>query len=246
MITKAQVKEIRVLATAKGREEHGAFLAEGDKLAREWLSAPGDIRYLVAVPEWIERNGELLARHPEAIVIPVSGDELARCSSLQNPNDALAVVPIPALPPALPRAEWCLALDRVQDPGNLGAIIRIADWFGIGHVVCSPGCADYFNPKVIAAAMGGHLRVQLHVTDLPPFLSSCGMPVLAATLSGRPLNDMERLQAAVLIIGNESKGISADVLRCAGMELTIPRRGGAESLNAAVSAGIIVASLLPD
>src|SRR5690606_7815385 len=111
--------------------------------------------------------------------------------------------------------------------------------------VCSPGCADYYNPKVVGAAMGGHLRVHLHVSPLPAFLASCGIPVLAATLGGKPLGSVQPLPAAVLVIGNESKGISSEVLRHATMEVTMPRRGGAESLNAAVSAGRLLAGLLP-
>jgi TrmH family RNA methyltransferase len=246
MISKAQVKEIRALATAKGRSEQGAFMAEGDKLAREWLSAGGAIRYVVALPSWLEEYGALVARHPEAKVMAVSEEELARVSSLQSPNGALVVAPLPGSPAELPGDEWCIALDNVQDPGNLGAIIRIADWFGIGHVVCSPGCADYHNPKVIGAAMGGHLRVQLHVAPLPLLFARCAMPILAATLHGMSASAVPKPAAAVLLIGNESKGIGAGALKYATQEVTIPRRGGAESLNAAVATGILLATLLPD
>jgi TrmH family RNA methyltransferase len=246
MITKAQVKEIRALATAKGRTEQNAFMAGGDKLAREWLSAEGAIRYVVALQGWLDRHHAMIARHPEAEVIAVSDEELGRASSMQSPNGALIVAPIPPPPSRLPHNEWCIVLDTIQDPGNLGAIIRIADWFAIGHVVCSPGCADYYNPKVVGAAMGGHLRVRLHVAALPAFLASCGMPVLAATLRGTPAGALPKTRSAALVIGNESKGISPEVLKHATQEVTIMRRGGAESLNAAVSAGILVASLLPD
>ncbi len=243
MITKAQVRDIRALATAKGRAESGRFLVEGDKLAREWLAADAKIEYIVGVGGWLADHRQLIGRHSEAVVIEVSEAELARISTQQSPNSTLLVAHIPTTPKYLPADEWCIVLDTVQDPGNLGSIIRIADWFGVGHVVCSPGCADFYNPKVVAAAMGGHLRVQLHVTALPPFLSACSMPVLAATLGGDPMNQIQKPERAALIIGNESKGISAEVLRCATREVTIPKLGGAESLNAAVSAGILLAVL---
>lgn len=193
----------------------------------------------------MQTNEALLRRHPEAEVITVTEDELAVVSSLKTPNQVLLVAEMPAQTGALPTDEWCLALDTIQDPGNLGTIIRIADWFGIGHVVCSPDCADAFNPKVIQAAMGGHLRVQVHKTDLLSFIAGVQAPVIAASLSGGNVYGMEPLPAAVLLIGNESRGLSQDLLQLATHRVMIPRRGGAESLNAAVSAGILCALLMP-
>ena len=245
MITKAQVKDIRALATAKGRREQGSFVAEGDKLAREWLNANDRIGYIIGLDSWLRQYEVLTGKHPEAKVIAVSGEDLARISTLQSPNSALIVAPVPGPPAHLPHAEWCLALDTIQDPGNLGAIIRVADWFGVKHVVCSPGCADFYNPKVVGAAMGGHLRVRLHTASLPVFLASCDMPVLAAPLAGKPAHAPPKPACAALVIGNESKGICKEVLQHATQEVTIPGRGGAESLNAAVSSGIILAVLLP-
>ncbi len=246
MITKAQVKEIRALATAKGRREWNAFAAEGDKMAREWLGTDQPLRYVAALPDWILKNQALIERHPEAELLELSEDELHRISVQQSPNGALVVAPMPPTPEGLPANEWCLVLEQIQDPGNLGTIIRIADWFGVKHVVCSPGCADYYNAKVLSAAMGGHLRVQLHTASLPQFLETCRMPVLAATLHGKSTRDADQYGAAALLIGNESKGLSAELLRFATEEVTIRRRGGAESLNAAVSAGILLATLLPE
>jgi TrmH family RNA methyltransferase len=246
MITKAQVKDIRALATSKGRQEQNAYIIDGDKLAREWLTGDSRIHQIVALESWIQHNSQLISKHPEAQIIAVSAEDLDRISTLHTPNGVLLVAPIPVPPDELPHMELCRVLDTLQDPGNLGAIIRIADWFGIGHVVCSPGCVDYYNPKVVSAAMGGHLRVKLHTTSLSLFLRSCGMPVLAATLKGENIQDVTKPGAAALVIGNESKGISSEVLKFATQKVTIPRRGGAESLNAAVSAGILVAMLLPE
>jgi RNA methyltransferase, TrmH family len=245
VITKAQVKDIRALATAKGRLEQGAFLAEGDKLAREWLSADSSISYIIAVSEWLESAHSLIGRHPRAQVVEVSAQDLSRISTQQSPNSVIIVAHIPKSPEILPRSEWCLVLDTIQDPGNLGSIIRIADWFGISHVVASPGCADYYNPKVVGAGMGGHLRVRLHTASLPQFLKEYSMPILAATLGGKSMYEVGRHEKAALVIGNESRGISEDVRKFATMDVTIPKRGRAESLNAAVSAGILLAVLGP-
>ena len=119
----------------------GAFAAEGGKLAREWLAADGPLRYVAALPAWLDDHKALLARHPEAQVLAVTEEELSRISTLQSPNGALVITHLPEPPKALPQNEWCLVLEQIQVPGNLGTIIRIADWFGVQHIVCSPGCA---------------------------------------------------------------------------------------------------------
>lgn len=244
MISKAQVKEIRALATSKGRAEQGAFLVEGDKLCREWLASGEILKQIVALPEWLEQNQSLLMKHSEMKVMEATQDELQKVATQQHPNAAVLVVTHPKTSLLLPKSEWCLALDRIQDPGNLGTIIRIADWFGIAHVVCSPGCVDVFNPKVLAAAMGGHLRVKIHHSELSLFLENCRIPVFAATLHGKSIKDIETQKEAVLIIGNESQGIKPELLHWVSEQVTIPRRGGAESLNAAVAAGILLSLLV--
>ena len=139
--------------------------------------------------------------------------------------------------------KWCLALDDIQDPGNMGTIIRIADWFGWEQIVCSPGCVDIYNPKVVQAAMGGHLRVNIITEDLATYLPKVNKPVFAAALNGENIYDIPKQQEGVLIIGNESKGISDPIMQLANKKVTIPRLGGAESLNAGVSAGILCALL---
>lgn len=245
MLSKAQVKYIRSLALQKYRKEHNAYIAEGDKLCREWLSSSAALQYVVCLEAWAQQNQALIGRHPEAELLVAAPHELEAISQQQTPNQALIVAKLPHVPAVLPREEWCLALDTIQDPGNLGTIIRIADWFGIGHVVCSPDCADAFSPKVVQAAMGGHLRVQLHQADLLSFLDTVRMPVLAAALEGEDVYRVPRQEAAVLLIGNESKGLHPELLQRATGKVTIPRAGGAESLNAAVSAGILCALLLP-
>ncbi len=245
MLSKAQIKYIRSLTHQKFRNEYKVFIAEGSKIATEWLSGEASVKMIIATEAWAVQNIRLISRHPEAELATVSDRELEAISTLQTPNQVLLVVPMPA-PEDIPQLqEWCLALDDISDPGNMGTIIRIADWFGIRHIVCSPGCVDVYNPKVVQSAMGGHLRVSMYESELLPFLSATGLPKIAATLDGGSVYNMKRTEAGVLIIGNESKGISDSVLAVVSEKVMIPRKGGAESLNAGVSAGILCALLLP-
>ncbi len=245
MLSKAQNKYIRSLSQQKYRKEYNVFVVEGDKIAREWLSAGTGIKTIIATEAWAEQNKALIVQHTKADHYTTTEQELQSISSLQTNNSALLVVErnIAELPESI--NEWCIALDNLQDPGNMGTIIRIADWFGIKHVVCSPNCVDAYNSKVIQSSMGGHLRVAIHEKELTEFLASVKMPVIAATLGGESVYDMQRLDAGVLIIGNESKGISPVIQKLATKLVTIPRKGGAESLNAGVSAGILCSLLLP-
>lgn len=245
MLSKAQSKYIRSLTQQKFRNEYKVFVAEGEKLAQEWLAADGDIQMVVATAGWLKTNRQLVARHGEATVHEVTDAELSAISGLQTSNSVLLVVPqYEAIAPPQVN-EWCLALDEIQDPGNMGTIIRIADWFGIRHIVCGQGCVDWYNPKVVQSAMGGHLRVNMYAADLPEFLQQAKLPRLAAMLHGEPVYAVGRMAAGILIIGNESKGISHEVAALVDRKVTIPRKGGAESLNAGVSAGILCSLLLP-
>ncbi|OSZ78575.1 hypothetical protein CAP35_10090 [Chitinophagaceae bacterium IBVUCB1] len=244
MLSKAQNKYIRSLSQQKYRVEHGVFVVEGDKIAREWLAADADIQHIVATEDWLGQNKSLIKRHQEASVTAVTEAELQSVSQLQTANEVLLVVHWDNENKQLPTGEWCIALDTLQDPGNMGTIIRIADWFGIRHIVASPDSVDYYNPKVIQAAMGGHLRVQLHTADILSFVSNTTMPVYAAALNGEDVYGLTNATEGILVIGNESKGISADLMKLATRKITIPRRGGAESLNAAVSTGILCALLI--
>lgn len=243
MLSKAQSKYIRSLSHQKYRHENKVFVAEGTKIAEEWLRSDARIQKIVATQLWVDANTALLGKHTEAELYVATEQELAGVSLLATPNQVLLVVytPMHAMPVI---TEWCLALDNIQDPGNMGTIIRIADWFGIKHIICGNGCVDVHNPKVVQAAMGGHLRVQLHETDLESFLTNTQLPVIAATLDGDNIYTATKPAAGVLVIGNESKGISDEILAYATNKVIIPRKGGAESLNAGVSAGILCALLM--
>lgn len=244
MLSKAQNKYIRSLSQQKYRAEHGVFVVEGDKIAREWLAESHRIQYIVATAQWLQDNVKLTAKHKDALVVSVSEQELQTISQLQKANEVLLVVYRDNDNATLPAGEWCIALDTLQDPGNMGTIIRIADWFGIQQVVATPDSVDFYNPKVIQAAMGGHLRVQLHSADILQFIKQSDTPVYAAALDGDNIYNLKDVKPGVIVIGNESKGISAAVMQQATRKITIPRIGGAESLNAAVSAGIICALLI--
>ncbi len=245
MLSRAQSKYIRSLTQQKYRKEHHVFIAEGDKIAREWLSSAARIQMIVCTESWAVANRELVGRHGEAELCIVTEEGLTGVSALQTAHKALLVVHMPEDVPAYNGDEWCLALDEIQDPGNMGTIIRIADWFGIGHIVCSPGCADVYNPKVVQAAMGGHLRVTLHTARLDELIGNAKIPVFAAVLGGGSVYDAPQVSAGILLIGNESKGVDPALVEKASHKVTIPRRGGAESLNAAISTGILCALLMP-
>jgi TrmH family RNA methyltransferase len=245
MLSKNQAKYIRSLAEQKHRREHSAFIAEGDKLAKEWLQSDSTIQMIVGSGYWLDENKALLKKHPEAEIISIEDFELQAVSGLQTANQVLLVVKMNNHVVPLPAKEWCIALDTMQDPGNMGTIIRIADWFGIKHIVASHDSVDFYNPKVIQSAMGGHLRVQLHKTDLHEFVRNVDMPIIAAALEGSNIYTLKPLPEAVLLIGNESKGLHPALIASATHAISIPGKGGAESLNAAVSAGIICALLLP-
>jgi len=243
MLSKAQNKYIRSLSQQKYRKEHNVFIAEGDKIALEWLQSATKIHTIVALPQWADDNKVFISKHKDAELCIVKEHELQSVSALQTAHDVLLVVEMPEQP-ALPGNGWCIALDNIQDPGNMGTIIRIADWYGIKHIICSPDCVDIYNPKVVQAAMGGHLRVAVHTAILEDFFNDTKLPILAATLNGTSVYDMPKLKEGILLIGNESKGVAPKLAAKATHKLTIPRLGGAESLNAAVSTGILCALLI--
>jgi RNA methyltransferase, TrmH family len=243
MLSKTQSKYIHSLELQKFRHELNLFLAEGDKIAREWLESDTGIRLIIALPEWAKANEKIIAKHSEAELIIVNEQELKSISTLQNPNQVMLVVHKTTVKGVKDIDSWCLALDAIRDPGNMGTILRIADWFGIKHVACSPDCVDIYNPKVVQAGMGAHLRINIFETELAAFIQQSSLPTIAATLHGENIYNFNKPQQGILIIGNESKGVNEALLKLVHHQVTIPRIGGAESLNAGVSAGILCALL---
>jgi len=246
MITKLQVKYIQSLGQKKFRDEEGLFVAEGPKIINELLMAsPAALQVLYATPKWLETAPGVLKNIAADKVIEIKEQELERISFLQTPHEVLAVFKKPESLPLNFSQRLSLMLDGIQDPGNMGTIIRIADWFGIRNVICSTDCADAFAPKVVQSTMGSIIRVQLLYTDLMELVKKTkGLQLYAAALNGENLNGVAPVKEGVIVIGNESKGIHEALLVCCQHRITIPRIGHAESLNAAVATGIILSHII--
>ncbi len=244
MLVKSKVKYIQTLGQKKFRQEEGLFIAEGPKLVLELLEATAaSVREIFALPDWITAHQHLLQH---TACTPITEADLEKISQLTTPNKVLALVKQfdnSVLPIA--KDTVVLALDTIQDPGNLGTIIRIADWFGITQIVCNEETADQYNSKVVQATMGSIARVSIYYTDLISWIKEQkGVSLYAAALDGRNVTTMDKVKEGIIVIGNESKGISPEILEMADVKITIPRKGQAESLNAAVAAGIILSHLV--
>jgi TrmH family RNA methyltransferase len=244
MVTKSEVKYIQSLAHKKFRDEEKLFVLEGVKIVGELLKEfPHRVKKLFALESWVATHASIVPSSVE--VVAVLSYELEKISFLQHPNEVLVLVDMPAVRPAKPMEHGItLVLDQLQDPGNLGTIIRTCDWFGVKQIICSVDTVDAFNPKVVQAAMGSIMRIDIIYTDLADFfLSSKGVPIYAAVLHGESVFKTSFLRPCFLLIGNESKGISDALLSMASNTITIPQIGAAESLNAAVATGIILAEM---
>jgi len=222
MATRSELQLVRSLRDKKHREELGLFAVEGEKIVSELLAAGHPFEKIYATPAWA---GEKTHELTEA--------EMARASHFPAPSAVLAVGRI--------RRE-ALAAGEL-DQGNVGTILRIADWFGLGRVLVSPDCADLHSQKVIQASMGSFARVRVHVAGLGAALAGLRVPVIGCELGGRDVHSHPALSDAVIVIGSEGRGLSEEVRRLLAYSVTIPGRGGAESLNAAVAAGIVCDNL---
>lgn len=241
MITKNQVKYIQSLGQKKLRDEEQVFIAEGPKLVDELLQADTcKVIQVYALDEWTA-----IAK-TNADIIRITPGELQKISQLITPNQVLAIAKkIQWDHEPIMKGTVSLVLDEIQDPGNMGTIIRLADWFGIKNIFCSHGSVDNYNPKVVQASMGSITRVRVEYADLTTLLkNNQELRVYATALDGRDITKMEKLAEGFIVIGNESKGISDEILKLANVQITIPGKGKAESLNAAVATGIILSHLI--
>lgn len=241
MLSKNQIKSIVSLHSSKNRRKESKFIAEGVKIVEELLNSDFKIAAIFAVSDWVEDN-EGCAEH----IFQVSEKELQRISMLKTPNKVLAVVDFPEINALdFEDGDLVLALDTIQDPGNLGTIIRIADWFGINKIVCSNDTADVFNPKVVQATMGAFSRVKLYYTNLANWISNLPekTPVYGTILNGDNMYETELSESGVIIMGNEGNGISGEVQQLLSKGIKIPAYGNSqmESLNVAVATSIICA-----
>src|SRR6185437_9574974 len=246
LITKSQVKYIQSLAHKKFRDAEGVFVVEGPKVTLELLMDPQlRPRQVYAVKDWVlALPPELAKRLKTGPLVEVSQGELERMSALSTPNQVAAIFEKPKFPEPVWTAGVHLVLDTIQDPGNLGTIVRLADWFGIAVVVAAPESADVFNPKTVQSTMGSIGRVNVLYEDPVALLGRLHLPVYAAVLEGEKLYGLPRIRQGFIVIGNEARGISDDLLKLATRRVTIPRTGAAESLNAAVATGIILSHLV--
>lgn len=246
MLVKSQVKYIQSLSQKKLRDEEAVFIAEGPKIINELLAASTTaLQQLYATESWLQTAPVSLQGVEAGKIISISDSELERISFLNTPNQALGLFakPVFNLPP-LYKGRLSLVLDTIQDPGNMGTIIRCADWFGIAEIICSDDCADVFSPKVVQSSMGSIARVKVSYTSLKTFMQEhAQIPVYAALLDGTNVQDIPKPNEGFLLIGNESKGIRPALLNEQTHKITIPRIGRAESLNAAVATGIILSRL---
>jgi TrmH family RNA methyltransferase len=252
MLSRNELKYYSSLRQKKYRSEHKSFLAEGDKMVKDLLKNPGNIFRIKTLlfsekftqfPEGIEKEIDL---------IPLSDKELKRISSLSSPTNSILEIEIPeySIPLSVIRYGYSLFLDNIQDPGNLGTIIRTADWFGIRTIFLSSGSVDLYNPKVIQSTMGSFSRVKIQYTDPVNFIESLKkldeFQLLGAELKGEDIFKISLQKNGIIFLGNESKGLSKEVSELLDRKIKIPGQSGqsgAESLNLSVAAGIISSEL---
>lgn len=241
MLSKAKIKFVKSLQLKKYRKQEQCFVVEGLKSVRELLSSDFEIVTLLVTKEFREKN-----RLPSsAEIIEVTEKELESLGEFQSNDSALAVAKMRTLNDLdIKRDEFALVLDDIRDPGNLGTIIRTADWYGITKIIASEETADFYNPKVIASTMGSFTRCQILYTDLIAYLKSKnGRSVFGAFLDGKDVHEVNFGSEGFIVIGNESRGISDELANFITNRITIPRYGNAESLNAAMATGIICDNL---
>lgn len=247
MLTKAQLQFVQRLQQKKFRLSEGLYLAEGTKIAEELLNSGILLYAIFALADWIDRNRHL-PHFPASLVQEISADELKKISSLSSPNEVICVVPLryPKFEAGAMPGKLSLLLDTVQDPGNFGTIVRIADWFGIEQVYCSETCVDLYNPKVIQSSMGSFLRCSVIYADPLEVIAAAhrqNIMTYAAALEGANMYEMQFTKEALLVMGNESKGISPEVLEQVKQCVRIPAfgKGGVDSLNVSIATAILCA-----
>ena len=245
MLSKKIVKYIQSLSHKKFREEEGAFIAEGTKVVSEFLlSERMRCTMICAEKEWLLENDALLKKITPENIFETNDHWLKSISQLKTPNKVVAVFKKKSAKVPEVTGKISLMLDYLQDPGNMGTMIRIADWFGIENIICSENCVDCYNHKVVQSAMGSLARVNIFYIDLASFINANKeIKVYAATLSGTNIFKFPKIVEGIILIGNEANGVREDLLQLASYQLTIPRYGHAESLNAAVAAGIIISQV---
>ncbi len=244
MLSKAIVKYIQSLAHKKVRDEDGVFMAEGTKVVEALLiSGKFNCNMICALPGWFIEHRSLLKKISEEDQLEITEFELQKISLLQTPNNVVAVFYKKDEEAIILKDNISLMLDGLQDPGNMGTVIRTADWFGIKNIICSKECVDCYNTKVVQATMGSLANVNIIYTDLVNFIEqNNGVKVYATALQGKNIFT-QKIKEGIVLIGNEGKGVSNELMIRATTKINIPKIGEAESLNAAVATGIILAQI---
>jgi len=239
VITKAQIKFVKSLHLKKNRLTHQLFLVQGKKNIIELLNSSLSIEALYVTDSFAQE----ISSH-EANYELVSQKEIEQMSSLKTNDAGIALVIIPSNAYLEASNDWVFVLDEVKDPGNLGTIARIADWYGVDKIICSNDSVDFYNPKVINASMGAFTRVDVYYTDLQNYFKNKNNLVFGAFLKGESVYDVKAPKEAYLLMGNESNGISDDLVEFVNHKVSIPRLGGAESLNVAIATAVICDNLI--
>lgn len=240
MISQTKAKLLHSLQNKKIRQKLELFLVEGAKNIREMLAASWPVEQLFLTEDFADvlyAEGLLSAQHPQPVIC--DAEELERHGTLQVHDAGIAIAVAKTFNTSEAEGPWYLALDQVRDPGNLGTIIRVADWYGISTILAQPGTAELYNPKVIAATMGSFTRVKVIYTDLAAFLPSLQLPIYGTLLEGASLHDSRLPSSGIMVLGNESHGLSPALKAVLTDALTIPRFGGAESLNVAIATAVV-------
>ena len=241
MLSKAIVKYVNSLQVKKYRNQHQAFVVEGAKSVLELLQSDFELQHLFITEDFLREHGNKLGKGIRYEL--VTEQELTKAGNFSSNNAGLAVAHIPKLPSLqFKPTDFAIALDDIRDPGNLGTIIRIADWYGISTIVCSETCADFYNPKTISATMGSFTRVKAYYLDLAEWLGKLPKetPIYGASLDGDNLHRMKLLPQGIVVMGNEANGIRPEVAEQVNRLIKIPAFGKAESLNVATATAIII------
>lgn len=243
MISKQQAKFVKSLKLKKYRKKAASFIVEGAKNVIELLSSEYEVTQMFLTQKFLDEYSSSLSKQTEYELC--NEKELVDIGTFQTNEYALAVAKMRLPPFDLESRKFVIALDDVGDPGNLGTIIRIADWYGVDTILASAGTADFYNPKVINASMGSFSRVDVHYMDLESyFKENSTLSIYGAMLDGENVHDLKVERKVVLLMGNESKGINSSLGQYISKKITIPRIGEAESLNVGVSTAIICDNLL--
>jgi len=240
MMTKNQIKYINSLQQKKFRVEHQSFVVEGAKNVLELLNTDFELESLFVTDDFFKNHEPIFQKYsiqPEIM----KAEELEKVGLFSSNNAALALVKTKENRELLVNEkEFALILDDIRDPGNLGTIIRIADWYGIKKIICSPSTVDFYNPKVINSTMGSFTRVSLYYVDLQGFIKNQQVSIYGTLLDGENIHHTQFTDSGYIVIGNEANGISEEITKLITHKITIPRFGGAESLNAGIATAVVL------